>query len=837
MRSCAFYDYLRLLFARIGKPFCPQCNKPISSQSAQQIIDEIMKMQEGTKLQILSPIVRARTGTYEELFKKLAKSGFARVRINGKISLLDEKIKLDRYKKHYIEVIVDRVVLSIQARQRISEAVELALKESSGLVLILDESSKGAIKERLFSEHNSCTDCGISLPEIEPRLFSFNSPFGACPDCGGLGAKEEVDEDLIIRAPILSIEDGAIKPWSQPITTRTHRWKNSWSGYYQQLLDDVCSKHNIPTKTSWLKLSRKQQEILLFGDNDGFEGVIVNLKRRYTETESEFVREEIRTNYMRTVICNSCHGARLKKSAMSVKIDDKSISELTTMSVDVAREFFVALKLSEKDKFISKTIFKEINQRFSFLSDVGLGYITIDRESSTLSGGEAQRIHLATQIGSGLTGVLYVLDEPSIGLHQKDNRKLLDTMFRLRDMGNTLIVIEHDEETMRSADWIIDLGPGAGIHGGYIVAQGSYEKVLKAKNSLTASYLNGTLRIPIPKKRRKLTDRNLEIIGASQFNLKKLSLNMPLGVFVCVTGVSGSGKSTLVHEIIYKNLAKKLYGSKEAPGKVKEINGMGNIDKVIIVDQSPIGRTPRSNPSTYTGAFTHIRDLFASTQESKSRGYEPGRFSFNVKGGRCENCQGDGTIKIEMQFLPDVYVTCEVCGGKRFNSETLQVHYKGKTIAEVLDMTVEEGYEFFTNIPKIKKILGTLNSVGLNYIKLGQAATTLSGGEAQRVKLANELSKRSTGKTLYMLDEPTTGLHFADVEKLLKVLHELVDHGNTVLVIEHNLEVIKTADWIIDLGPEGGNKGGYVMAKGTPETVSLNKNSFTGKYLKSALQA
>jgi len=831
------YDYLRLLFARIGKPFCPQCNKPISSQSAQQIIDEIMKMQEGIKLQILSPIVRGKTGTYEELFKKLAKSGFARVRINGKISLLDEKIKLDRYKKHTIEVIIDRVVLAAQARQRISEAVELALKESSGLVLILDESSKEAVKERLFSEHNSCTDCGISLPEIEPRLFSFNSPFGACPECGGLGVKEEVDEDLIIRAPILSIADGAIKPWSLPITTRTHRWKNSWSGYYQQLLDDVCSKYHIPTKTSWLKLPRKQQEILLFGDNDGFEGVIVNLKRRYTETESEFVREEIRTNYMRTVICNSCHGARLKKSAMSVKIDGKSISELTTMSVNIAREFFAALKLSEKDKFISKTIFKEVNRRLSFLSDVGLGYITIDRESSTLSGGEAQRIHLATQIGSGLTGVLYVLDEPSIGLHQKDNRKLLDTMLRLRDMGNTLIVIEHDEETMRAADWIIDLGPGAGIHGGSIVAQGTYEKVLKAKNSLTASYLNGTLRIPIPKKRRKLTDRKLEIIGASQFNLKKLSLNMPLGVFVCITGVSGSGKSTLVHEIIYKNLAKKLYGSKEVPGKVKEINGMENIDKVIIVDQSPIGRTPRSNPSTYTGAFTHIRDLFASTQESKSRGYEPGRFSFNVKGGRCENCQGDGTIKIEMQFLPDVYVTCEVCGGKRFNSETLQVHYKGKTIAEVLDMTVEEGYEFFTNIPKIKKILGTLNSVGLNYIKLGQAATTLSGGEAQRVKLANELSKRSTGKTLYMLDEPTTGLHFADVEKLLKVLHELVDHGNTVLVIEHNLEVIKTADWIIDLGPEGGNKGGYVMAKGTPETVSLNKNSFTGKYLKSALQA
>ena len=830
------YDYLRLLYARIGKPYCPECGKAISSQSAQQIIDEIMKMQEGTKLQILSPIVRGKTGTYEELFKKLAKSGFARVRVNGKVLMLDEKIKLDRYKKHTIEVIVDRVVLSTPARQRISEAIELALKESSGLVLILDESAKATVKERLYSEHNNCTDCGISLPEIEPRLFSFNSPFGACAECGGLGVKEEVDEDLIIRAPMLSIADGVIKPWSQPITTRTHRWKNSWGGYYQQLLEDVCSKHHIPTDTAWQKLPRKQQELLLLGDNDGFEGVIVNLKRRYTETESEFVREEIRTNYMRTIICNSCHGDRLKKSALSVKIDDKPISELTKMSVDAARDFFTALKLSEKDKFISKTIFKEINQRLSFLSDVGLGYITIDRESSTLSGGEAQRIHLATQIGSGLTGVLYVLDEPSIGLHQKDNRKLLDTMIRLRDMGNTLIVIEHDEETMRAADWIIDLGPGAGIHGGSIVAQGSYEKVLKAKNSLTASYLNGSLRIPVPEKRRKLTDRKLEIIGAAQFNLKKISVDVPLGVFVCVTGVSGSGKSTLVHEIIYKNLAQKLFGSKDVPGKVKEIIGMENIDKVIIVDQSPIGRTPRSNPSTYTGAFTHIRDLFAKTQESKARGYEPGRFSFNVKGGRCENCEGDGTIKIGMQFLPDVYVTCEVCGGKRFNSETLQVHYKGKTIAEVLDMTVEEGNDFFTNIPKIKKILGTLNSVGLNYIKLGQAATTLSGGEAQRVKLANELSKRSTGKTLYILDEPTTGLHFADVEKLLKVLHELVDHGNTILVIEHNLEVIKTADWVIDLGPEGGNNGGYVVAKGTPEAVSLNKNSFTGQYLKSALK-
>ncbi|MBN1621555.1 MAG: excinuclease ABC subunit UvrA [Endomicrobiales bacterium] len=820
------YDYLRLLFARIGVPHCPECRKEIHPQSAQQIIDEIMKMPQGTRIQILSPLVIGRIGTYEELFKRLFKSGYVRVRVDGKVYNLEEKIKLDRYKKHTIELIVDRIQIGPDSRTRIADSVETALKESRGLVLVVIDSKH----ERIFSEHHACTSCGISLPEIEPRLFSFNSPYGACPECSGLGTKLDVAEDLVVPNKNISVSEGALEPWSEPITTRTHRWKSSWSGWYIEMLKDACKRHGISAGKPWKKLTRKQQEIFLYGDSE-FEGVINNLERRYKETESDYVREEIYNKYMRRRVCPTCSGARLKKESLSVTVDNKSVYEIVRMSVNQTQKLFSDLKLSEKEKIISRVILKEINSRLSFLVNVGLGYLTLDRESYTLAGGEAQRIHLATQIGSGLTGVLYVLDEPSIGLHQRDNRRLLNTLVKLRDLGNTLVIVEHDEETIRTADWIVDLGPGAGVHGGDVVVSGTLAQVLSNRQSLTAKYLNDKLKIPVPDRRRKPDGRYLEIVKASQFNLKNIDVKIPLGLCVCVTGVSGSGKSTLVHEVLYKSLAQKLYKAKDMPGKHEKILGLEHLDKVIIVDQSPIGRTPRSNPATYTGAFSPIRDLFSQVPESKRRGYKPGRFSFNVKGGRCENCRGDGTLKIEMQFLPDVYVHCEVCHGKRFNEETLQVKYKGKNIAEVLDMTVEESVDFFQNIPILKRILGTLDDVGLGYIKLGQAATTLSGGEAQRVKLATELSKRSTGRTLYILDEPTTGLHFADVEKLLNVLHRLVDTGNTVLVIEHNLEVIKTADWIIDLGPEGGENGGHVVASGSPENIVKDKKSFTGQYL------
>ena len=697
-------------------------------------------------------------------------------------------------------------------------------------------SENGSLKsERFFSEHFSCVDCGISMPEIEPRLFSFNSPFGACPECTGLGTKIEIDEDLVVPDRTLSVSDGALVPWSNPITTRTHRWKGAWGGYYTEMIDDVARRNGIPKDKPWKALSRKQQEILLFGDGD-FEGVISNMERRYRETESEYVREAIYTQYMRKRICPTCKGAKLKKEALSVTLGKVNISQLTAMSVIGAQEFFKTLPLTEKEKAISKVILKEIHARLEFLMNVGLGYLTLDRESATLAGGEAQRIHLATQIGSGLTGVLYVLDEPSIGLHQRDNKRLLDTLVKLRDLDNTLIVVEHDEETIRAADWIIDLGPGAGVHGGEIVAEGPLEKILKEKRSLTAQYLNGNLVIPVYRNKREGSGKILEIKGAAQFNLKNIDVKIPLGLCICVTGVSGSGKSTLVHEVLFKALSQKLYGAKDAPGKYRALIGAEHLDKVIIVDQSPIGRTPRSNPATYTGAFGPIRDLFSQLPEAKARGYQPGRFSFNVKGGRCENCQGDGTLKIAMQFLPDVYVHCEVCGGKRFNEETLQIKYKSKNIDEVLNMTVEESVEFFKNIPGLNRMFDTLKDVGLGYIKLGQPATTLSGGEAQRVKLATELSKRATGRTLYILDEPTTGLHFADVEKLLSVLHRLADAGNTVIVIEHNLEVIKTADWIIDLGPEGGERGGELVAQGSPEVIVKTPGSHTGKYLKPYLK-
>lgn len=825
------YDYLRLLFARIGIVHCPKCGKAVKPQSSQQIIDDIMKLEENTMIYILAPLVKGRTGTYEELFARLLKEGYTRIRVDGKIYSLDESIQLDRYKKHTIDILIDRIKVNKESRTRIADSVETSLKQSKGLasVCVLDD-NKNIKKETVYSEHYACTDCGINIPEIEPRLFSFNLPYGACPECGGIGNKIEINEDLVVPDQTRTLEQGALQAWSEPVTTRTHRWKNSWSGYYTELLEDICKKNKIPLNKPWKELTPQQKKILFYGKDD-FEGVIVNLQRRYSETESDFVRNAIYSKYMSQKLCLVCKGKRLKKEALAVLVNNKSIVDITSMSVLNACNFFNNVKLNEKEKTIAKAILKEIKSRLNFLNNVGLGYLNVDRESSTLSGGEAQRIHLATQIGSGLTGVLYVLDEPSIGLHQRDNNKLLQTLETLRDLGNTLIVVEHDEDTMRKSDYLIDLGPGAGIHGGRVIAHGTINEVLKDKKSLTAQYLNGKISIPVPVKRKKSNGKWLSIRGAEQFNLKKVDVDIPLGLFVCVTGVSGSGKSTLVHEIIYKALAQKLYRSKDTPGKYKEIDGIENIDKVIIVDQSPIGRTPRSNPATYTGAFSLIRDLFAKTSEAKARGYTAGRFSFNVKGGRCENCQGDGTLQIEMQFLPDIFVKCEVCGGQRFNEETLQVKYKGKNIHEVLDMTVEEGVKFFENIPKLKKILATLNEVGLGYIKIGQSSTTLSGGEAQRIKLAAELSKRSTGKTMYILDEPTTGLHFADTGKLLEVLHQLVYAGNTVLVIEHNLDVIKTADWIIDLGPEGGDGGGAVIATGTPEKVATVQNSYTGNFL------
>jgi excinuclease ABC subunit A len=825
------YDYLRLLFARVGIAHCPKCGKQIKPQSAQQIIDEIMKLPQGTMIYILSPLIKGRTGSYESLFERLLKSGYTRVRVDGKVYSLDEKISLDRYKKHTIETVIDRLKISSEISSRIADSVETALKESKGNVIIAQVSKEGkSLTESVYSEKYACVDCGISLSELESRLFSFNSPFGACPQCGGLGNKIEIDEDLIVPDKQRTIKYGAVIAWADPITTRTNRWKSSWGGYYWDLIHKAAKRNAIPVDVPWQDLPRKQQEIILYGD-DEFEGVITNMQRRYNETESEFVRDEIYSKYMRNRICPACKGKRLKKEALSVLINGKSIADITEMSIEASAEFFKNIEFNTTDKVISKTILKEIKERLIFLNNVGLGYLALNRESGTLSGGESQRIHLATQIGSGLTGVLYVLDEPSIGLHQKDNDKLIETLVKLRDLGNTLIVVEHDEDTMRKADHIIDLGPGAGVHGGHVMAQGKFSDIVKAKKSLTGQFLSGALQIPLPKKRKEPSDKWIEITGAAQFNLKNISVHIPLGLFSCITGVSGSGKSTLVHEIIYKNLAHKLYRSKDEPGKFKQMTGIENIDKVVIVDQSPIGKTPRSNPATYTGAYSIIRDLFAQTAQARARGYLPGRFSFNVKGGRCENCQGDGTLKIEMQFLPDVYVNCEVCGGQRFNNETLQIRYKGKNIYEVLEMTVEESVKFFENIPNLQRILETLNDVGLGYIKLGQASTTLSGGESQRVKLATELSKRATGRTLYILDEPTTGLHFADVGKLLEVLQRLTYNGNTVLVIEHNLDVIKVADWIIDLGPQGGQRGGKVIAEGTPEHVMKCEQSYTGRYL------
>ena len=842
------YDYLRLLFARIGKRHCPQCGRPVETWSVQGIAQDILKKFNESTVYILSPLVQGRAGTYEELFAKLKKEGYVKARVDGVITEVAQPPVLERYKKHTIELVADEIFVEEFEKERLTESLENALKYSKGLVHILETQAQSP-REFTYSENNACAHCGIGFSELEPRLFSFNSPYGACPDCNGLGLKIEVDEDLVVPDGSLSINEGAIAAWDNPVTTRTHRWKNSWSGYYYDILKQVCHQNHISMSTPWNKLSRAQKDLLLYGKGNAsytsvisggeqdFEGVITNLKRRYQESESEFVKEEVYQRFMREVTCPTCQGARLKPEALSVYIGGKNIRQITAMQVSAALTFINGLELSAKEQTIAKDVLKEIKARLGFLNSVGLSYLTLDRKSQTLSGGEAQRIHLATQIGSGLTGVLYVLDEPTIGLHSRDNDRLIETLKNLRDLDNTLIIVEHDKDTILASDYVVEIGPGAGEHGGQIVAAEPTPDFLKNNHSLTASYLNGQRMILPRQTLRKGNGKSIQIIGAQQFNLKNIDVKIPLGKFVCVTGVSGSGKSTLIHQILYRALAKKFYGAKDAPGQHKAIKGLENIDKVIIVDQSPIGKTPRSNPATYTGVFSHIRDLFAQMPEAKRRGYKPGRFSFNVKGGRCEKCQGDGILKIQMQFLPDIYVKCEECNGKRFNEDTLQVKFKGKNIAEVLDMSVSQALEFFDAIPRIKRILQTLNDVGLGYIKLGQAATTLSGGEAQRVKLADELSRKGTGKTLYILDEPTTGLHFADIDKLLHVLHGLADKGNTVLIIEHNLDVIKTADWLIDLGPEGGDKGGQIVCEGTPKEVAACAQSYTGKYLKPELDA
>lgn len=841
------YDYLRLLFARIGHRHCPRCGREVEAWSVQGITQDILKKFNEKTVYVLSPLIQGRAGTYEELFAKLKKEGYVKARVDGTVIEVAQPPVLERYKKHTIELVADEIFVEEFEKERLSESLENALKYSKGLVHILEEGENP--REFTYSENNACAHCGIGFSDLEPRLFSFNSPYGACPDCNGLGLKIEIDEDLVVPDKTLSINGGAIAAWHNPVTTRTHRWKSSWSGYYFDILQQVCRQGHINMNTPWEKLPKAQRDLLLYGaggasytsvisgGEQAFEGVITNLKRRYQESESDFVKEEIHDRFMREVTCPTCQGQRLKPEALSVYINGKSIVDITSMQVSAALNYFNNLQLTAKEQTIAKDVLKEIKARLGFLNSVGLAYLTLDRKSQTLSGGEAQRIHLATQIGSGLTGVLYVLDEPTIGLHSRDNDRLIETLKNLRDLDNTLIIVEHDKDTILASDYVVEIGPGAGEYGGQIVAAQETPKFLKNQKSLTASYLNGRQMILPRAELRPGNGKYLQILGAQQFNLKNIDVQIPLGKFVCVTGVSGSGKSTLIHQILYRALAQKFYGAKEAPGAHRAIKGLENIDKVIIVDQSPIGKTPRSNPATYTGVFSHIRDLFAEMPEAKRRGYKPGRFSFNVKGGRCEKCQGDGILKIQMQFLPDIYVKCEECAGKRFNEDTLQVKFKGKNIAEVLDMSVSQALDFFAAIPRIQRILKTLNDVGLGYIKLGQAATTLSGGEAQRVKLADELSRKGTGKTLYILDEPTTGLHFADIDKLLHVLHGLADKGNTVLIIEHNLDVIKTADWLIDLGPEGGDKGGNIVCQGTPRQVAACAGSYTGKYLKPELDA
>jgi excinuclease ABC subunit A len=833
------YDYLRLMFARVGKPHCPDHGLEITSQTVEQMVDRIMEYPERTRLQILAPVVSGRKGEHSKLLADIQKQGFVRVRVNGEIRDLADKIDLEKNKKHSVEVVVDRIVVKDDVASRLADSLETALKLSGGQVIvdIIDK------EELMFNSNLACPECGFSIDELAPRMFSFNSPYGACPECDGLGVKMVVDPDLLIPDRSKSIEDGAFEAWA-----------GSTSNYYPQFLAAVCNHYGISTESSVSELNDKHLQIILYGtggekirfryENEfghsrdaqvPFEGVVHNLERRYRETGSDGIREFIEV-YMSAKPCGKCKGQRLKKESLAITVGKENIAYVTSLSIGEAQQFFSGLSLNEKEMAIANLILREINNRLGFLVNVGLDYLTLSRAAGTLSGGEAQRIRLATQIGSSLMGVLYILDEPSIGLHQRDNDRLIQTLNHMRDIGNTLIVVEHDEDTMMAADYIIDIGPGAGIHGGTVIAQGTPEEVMNNEKSLTGAYLSGRKFIPVPQQRRKPNGKWIEIKGAKENNLKNLNAKFPLGVFTAVTGVSGSGKSTLINEILYKTLARDLNKARTRPGLHKEINGIEHLEKVIDIDQSPIGRTPRSNPATYTGVFDDIRDVYAMTNESKVRGYKKGRFSFNVKGGRCEACKGDGIIKIEMHFLPDVYVPCEICKGKRYNRETLEVKYKGKSIAEVLAMTIEDATEFFVNIPRIHRKMQTLMDVGLGYMDLGQPATTLSGGEAQRVKLAAELYRRSTGKMLYILDEPTTGLHVDDIDRLLQVLHRLVDSGESVLVIEHNLDVIKTADYLVDLGPEGGNGGGTIVATGTPEDVAKVAASYTGKYLGPVLE-
>ena len=834
------YDYLRLLYARVGVPHCPNCGKVITQQSLDQIVDKVLSLPEGSRVQILAPVIRRKKGEHQKIFENARKSGYVRVRVDGIIYDLSEEIELEKQKKHNIEIVVDRLVVRPDIRIRLADSIEIALHQADGIVMVLNGD-----EEMMFSRNYACDDCGISMEELSPRMFSFNNPLGACPRCSGIGLLKRVDPSLVLISDELSVLEGAfsVSGWRAP---------DKEGSMANAVFRGLAKKYNFSLNTPVKDLPQDIIDIILYGTGNEeieiehmgkrglskymttFEGIVTNLQRRYDETDSEWSKWDIE-GLMREIPCNECKGRRLRKESLSVTVDGKNIDEVCNLSVTRAKEFFSSIKLEKQQAMIAEEILKEINARIGFLNNVGLEYLTLSRSAGTLSGGEAQRIRLATQIGSGLVGVLYILDEPSIGLHQRDNNKLIAALKSLRDMGNTLIVVEHDEDTMFAADHIVDVGPGAGVHGGEIIAQGSVEDIMKNTNSITGDYLSGRKKIEVPKVRREGNGKKITVVKAEENNLKGINVDIPLGKFVCVTGVSGSGKSSLVNEVVHKHLAYKLNRSKQVPGKHKTIEGVENLDKVIDIDQSPIGRTPRSNPATYTGVFNDIRELFAQTPEAKARGYNAGRFSFNVRGGRCEACSGDGIIKIEMHFLPDVYVPCEVCKGKRYNRETLDVHYKGKNIFEVLDMTIDEATEFFDAIPKIKNKLQTIKDVGLGYIKLGQSSTTLSGGEAQRVKLATELSKRSTGRTIYILDEPTTGLHSADVHRLIEVLNRFVEEGNTVLVIEHNLDVIKTADHIIDLGPEGGDNGGTIVASGTPEEVAENPKSFTGMFLKKLL--
>jgi len=837
------YDYFRLLFARAGRPHCPKCGKAVSRQSPQQIVDQILTMPATTKFQVLAPVIRERKGEFVDLFAELVTQGYSRARVDGETIQLTEPPKLKKQEKHTIEVVIDRLTAKAESKSRLTDSIETALRLGNGLVLLDFVDAKGPEKEHTYSEHLACHDCNLSFEELEPRSFSFNSPFGACAECSGIGTKLEVDEDLIIPDDSISINEGAIAPWSG----------GQSSEYFLRLLEALASELKFSMDNPWKKLSVKAKEAIINGFDyevhvkyknrygrvrnysTGFEGVVPFIHRRHSETDSDYSRDKYEA-YMRETPCPACKGARLKPEVLAVTLGGKSIAEVCALSIDDCATFLKQVTLNKREAQIAERVMKEVHARLGFLLDVGLDYLSLDRPAATLSGGEAQRIRLATQIGSGLVGVLYVLDEPSIGLHQRDNRRLIETLTRLRDLGNTLIVVEHDEETIRTADWIVDIGPGAGEHGGKVVVSGSYEELIASEESITGAYLSGRKAIEIPDSRRPVDPkRQLVIKGAKENNLKDIEVAIPLGLFVSVTGVSGSGKSTLVNDILYTTLANKLNGARLVPGRHRTVTGIDQLDKVVHVDQSPIGRTPRSNPATYTGVFDKVRALFAETTEAKVRGYQQGRFSFNVKGGRCENCSGDGTITIEMNFLPDVYVPCEVCHGARYNRETLEVHYKGKTIAQVLDMPIEIAHDFFESVPTIARYLKTLCDVGLGYVRLGQSAPTLSGGEAQRVKLATELQRRSTGRTIYVLDEPTTGLHFEDVNKLLGVLKRLVESGNTVIVIEHNLDVIKSSDWVIDMGPQGGFRGGQVVAEGTPEDVAKIKESFTGNYLAEVL--